>query len=25
MWKDVDEKFSQLESEASGGSLRASL
>ncbi|KAG5748253.1 hypothetical protein H9Q69_007416 [Fusarium xylarioides] len=25
MWKDVDEKFSQLESEANGGSLRASL
>ncbi|KAF4493279.1 FAD binding domain containing protein [Fusarium agapanthi] len=25
MWKDVDEKFSQLRSEASGGSLRASL
>ncbi|SCO89040.1 related to salicylate hydroxylase [Fusarium oxysporum] len=25
MWKDVNEKFSQLESEASGGSLRASL
>ncbi|KAF4951025.1 hypothetical protein FGADI_7762 [Fusarium gaditjirri] len=25
MWKDVDEKFSQLESESSSGSMRASL